>query len=153
MIWQQSQLIFKLLFYCLLLLKMFSFIECNQQECRYHPNSILNNEKVKEAQSSVFNISNMKHLGNLTHWTSDVLCSWQHYQWGKKVETLIYYPDNSGKGNIFYFNLSWIFKILLFRNGRTQMKIAIFFFCLFAFFLGLLQQHMEVPRLGVKSEL
>lgn len=48
-------------------LKMSGFIECNQLEWKRHPNSILNNEKVGKAQSSIFNISNMKHLGNLTY--------------------------------------------------------------------------------------
>ena len=34
-----------------------------------------------------------------------------------------------------------------------SIKISFFFFCLFALFLGLLPWHMEVPRLGVESEL
>ena len=38
--------------------------------------------------------------------------------------------------------------------GKTQSYFGVFWFvCLFLVFLGPHPQHMEVPRLGVKSEL
>ena len=39
------------------------------------------------------------------------------------------------------------------QNDVSVNVYILFFFCLFAFFLGLLPRHMEVPMVGVSSEL
>ena len=44
-------------------------------------------------------------------------------------------------------------RIMVTENNTWVTFFFFFFFCLFAFFLGPLPPHMEVPRLGVKSEL
>ena len=38
-------------------------------------------------------------------------------------------------------------------GGENKSSVFCVFFCCCLFFLGLLPQHMEVPRLGVQSEL
>lgn len=112
--------------------KMSGFVECNQLECKCHLNSILNNEKVKEAQSSIFNILRMKHWGEVD--TLDFRCSLfmtTLSMWKESGNTAIYYPDKecnySGKGNISYFNLFGIFsKCSEMAEHKWKLEFKIF---------------------------
>ena len=65
-----------------------------------------------------------------------------------------FWPTSRPEDNEFVFLLSyWVCGNLLCSNRKfIQILYGFFFFCLFVF-LGLHPQHMEVPRLEVKSEL
>ena len=43
--------------------------------------------------------------------------------------------------------------LMLYKQGQHFFLSLVFFFFVFLPFLGLLPQHMEVPRLGVQLEL
>ena len=46
-----------------------------------------------------------------------------------------------------------LIKSLCLYHGTLPLKMKVFFLSFFFFFLGPHLQHMEVPRLGVKSEI